>query len=209
VEAVAGGLRRRAEADDQEQAVYSIDRLDELQLHAIIQQSLRDAGLGVWPEQRYPSQRASSGRKKKSEGKRCDIVLTHEQQVQLVDPDAEATLFSPPEALPLEAAYWLEVKTVAQFTIEGPFAHYSKELLSPVSRDIRKLAQDPLIFHAGLLLVLFTMDRLVAEHDLKAWESKCLSKGLPVASPTVRDFKLLDRMGNGLCSVALFPVRRL
>jgi hypothetical protein len=209
VDAVATALRKRAAADDREQAVYSIDALDELRLHPIIQQGLRETGLGVWPEQRYPSQRSSSGRKKKSEGKRCDVVLTHSDVTELVDPDAEATLFSPPDALPLEAAYWLEIKTVSQFTTEGPFGHYSKELLSPVSQDIRKLAQDRLIFHAGLLLVLFTADEQVARHDLKTWESRCLLKGLPVAGPTVREFRLTDRLGNGQCTVALFPVRRL
>ena len=209
VETVAAGLQRQARADDAEQAVYSIDALDELGLHPLIQQALRQAGYGVWPEQRYPSQRAASGRKRKSEGKRCDLVLTHEHPQSLVDPDAEATLFGDPEALPLEAAYWLELKTVSQFTTEGPFPRYSAELLSPVSQDIRKLAQDRLIFHAGLMLILFTADDMVAKHDLRAWEDRCLKRGYPVVSPVVRSFKLVDRLGNGLCSVALFPVRRL
>ena len=209
VEAVAAGLQQQARADDEEQAVYSIDVLDEMALHPLIQRGLREVGYGVWPEQRFPSQRAKSGRKRKSEGKRCDIVLTHEHPQTLVDPDAEATLFGDPEALPLEAAYWLELKTVAQFTTEGPFPRYSAELLSPVSQDIRKLAQDPLIFHAGLMLILFTADELVAKHDLRAWETRCLARGYPVAPPIVRDFKLRDRLGNAMCSVALFPVRRL
>ena len=209
VEAVAAGLQAQARSDDLEQAVYSIDAKDELGLHPVIQQSLRTAGFGVWPEQRFPSQRASSGRKRKSEGKRCDLVLTHEHPQVLVDPDAEATLFGDPEALPLEAAYWLEVKTVSQYTTQGPFPRYSAELLSPVSQDIRKLAQDRLIFHAGLMLILFTQDEVVAQHDLRAWEERCLKRGYPVASPTVRSFRLRDRLGNGLCSVALFPVRRL
>lgn len=207
VEAVAAALREAARLRDLEQAVYGIDDLSELQLHPLIHQALRSAGYGVWPEQAYPS--ARTHRKRKSEGKRCDVVLTHEHNTGLVDPEAHATLFGDAEALPLEAAYWLEIKTVAQFTRDGPFPHYSKELLSPVSHDIRKLAQDPLIFHAGLLLVLFNEDRRVARHDLSAWEMRCLHRGIPVAPPIVRDFDLADRFGNTVCTAAIFPVRRL
>lgn len=208
VEAVHRRLAARATADDLEQAVYSIDTLDELELHPLIHGALREAGFGVWVEQTYPTIR-TKGRKRKSEGQRCDVVLTHEPQESLIDPEAQATLFSPPEALPMEAAYWLEVKTVSQFTKEGPFARYSAELLSPVSRDIKKLAGDAMIFHAGLLLVLFTADERTARHDLAVWERKCLEKGYPVAPPVVRGLGLNDRMGNGYLSVALFAVRRL
>jgi hypothetical protein len=207
VEAVCAGLQEIARERDLEQAVYGIDDLSELQLHPHLHRSLESAGYGVWPEQTYPSFRTK--RKTKSLGKRCDIVLTHAEDTGLVDPEAEATLFGDADALPLEAAYWLEVKTVAQFCRGGPFARYAQELLSPVSQDIRKLAREPLIFHAGLMLVLFTADRHTAKHDLNAWEMKCLHKALPVAPPTVRDFAMTDRFGNGLCTVALFPVRRL
>ncbi len=200
-------LHDAAREKDREQAVYGIDDLSELKMHPLIHAALRGAGYGVWPEQTYPS--ARTGRKRKSEGKRCDIVLTYEKATGLVDPEAESTLFGDADALPLEAAYWLEIKTVAQFTREGPFPHYSKELLSPVSLDIRKLAQDPLIFHAGLMLVLFNETEKIARHDLSAWEMRCLHRGIPVAPPVVRDFKLTDRFGNARCTVALFPVRRL
>lgn len=206
LDAVTGGLIRAIRAYEQEQAVYGIDALDELRLHPLIRRSLCEGGFGVWPEQRYPSERGP--RRSKSEGKRCDLVLTPDG-LPLIDPDAEATLFAPEAAVPLEAAYWLEVKTVSQFTVEGPFARYSAELLSPVSRDIRKLAQDRLIFHAGLLLVLFTADRTVAEHDLRAWEARCLEKGYPVAPPLVRHIPITDRLGNTHLAAAVFPVRRL
>ncbi|MHB1155797.1 MAG: hypothetical protein ACYC26_03050 [Phycisphaerales bacterium] len=206
VEAVTSGLRRRAAALDQEQAVYGIDVLDELQLHPLIQQSLRDAGFGVWPEQPYPSDRPR--KKMKQSAKRCDVVLTPDDR-PLMDPDAETTLFEPRDAVVMEAAFWLEIKTVSQFTTEGPFARYSAELLSPVSQDIKKLAGDPLIFHAGLLLVLFTETRAVAEHDLAAWFERVLKRGYPVAQAVMNGFELNDRMGNGYVTVALFTVRRL
>lgn len=205
VESVAAGLRAAAEADDLEQAVYSIDALDELRLHPLIHQSLRDAGFGVYAELRYPSDRTS---RRKSLGKRCDVVLTPDARA-LSEPDAEATLFAEPDAVVFEAAYWLEIKTVAQHTTEGPFERYGSELLATVSQDIRKLASDAGVFHAGLMLVLFTADQRTAEHDLNAWHQRCLDKGYPVALPTVRHLPLRDRLGNANASVALFPVRRL
>lgn len=205
VEAVAAALSRRAADDDDEQAVYSIDTLDELQLHPLIQRALRDAGFGVHPEQRYPADRT---KRKKSHGKRCDLVLTPDGRA-LMEPDVETTLFEPPDAVVLEAAFWLEVKTVSQFTTDGPFARYSAELLSPVSQDIKKMASDRTIFHAGLMLILFTADEPTAKHDLAAWEARVLKRGYPVAPAVIKGFDLIDRMGNARCTVALFPVRRL
>lgn len=179
VDVVVRGLQTRATADDLEQAVYSLDSLDELRLQPIIQQSLRDGGYGVWPEQRYPSDRPA---KRKSEGRRCDIVLTPDG-APLLDPQAQGTLFEAPNASALESAFWLEIKTVGQYTTQGPFARYSAELLQPVSRDIKKLANDHLIYHAGLLLVLFNENLAIAKHDLVAWEAHCLKKGLAVGGP--------------------------
>lgn len=72
---VVQGLRRRAEEDDVEQAVYGLDAEDELGLHPLIQVALRTCGWGVWPEQRYPSDWAKP---KHSEGQRCDVVLTRD-----------------------------------------------------------------------------------------------------------------------------------
>ncbi len=206
VETVSAGLLGRARADDEEQAVYGLDAVEELQLHPLIHDALRMGGYGVHPEQRFPSDRTR--RRRKSEGKRCDIVLTPNER-PLGDPDAADTLFAAPDAVSLETAYWLEVKTVSMFTTEGPFHRYSAELLAPVSKDIRKLAEDRLIFHGGLLLVLFTVDQAVADHDLTTWLDRCTQRGFPVAPPIVRGFELTDRLGNGWCAVALFPVRRL
>jgi hypothetical protein len=207
-DAVAAGLERRARAEDLEQVVYGFDALDELGLHPLIQEGLRAAGYGVWPEQRYPGDRQ---RRKRSEGRRCDVVLTPGGR-PLRDPLAEATLFAPGEDDPggpvfEEAAYWLEVKAVAQFEPAGPFRRYSAELLQPVSKDLVKLATDEGIRHAGLLLVLMTVDRATAEHDLRAWHERAMHKGLPVHPPAVRGVRLTDRIGNGWCGVAVFGVR--
>ena len=131
-DAVAKGLIRQAKADDAEHAVYGFDARDELGLHPIIQRTLIDDGLGAWPEQRYPGH---WHKKKKSEGLRCDLVLTPDAR-PLRDQTVKGTLFDTGEAVDAAAAYWLEIKTVAQHETSGAFKRYSAELLSPVMLDV-------------------------------------------------------------------------
>ena len=192
-DAVHKGMRHRAAQDDAEQAVYGFDALDELGLHPLVHQALRDAGYGVFPEQRYPSA--------------WEIKTQDAKGPGLRDPRLRGTLFDTLDAVDPEEAYWLEIKTVSQFTADGPFKGYSRELLSPVADDVKKLWADPFIFHSGLLLLLFTESQAVAEHDLLAWHDRCLKRGYPVASPAARGFAISNRIGNGWCSVAVFGVR--
>jgi len=202
---IADGLKQRAADDDAEQVVYGFDHLDELGLHPLVQQSLKAGSYGVWPEQQYPS---DWGRSKRSEGKRCDVVITPDAtSAGLREPSVKNTLFDTPDKIDPEQAYWLEIKTVAQFETSGPFKRYTSELLSPVAQDVKKLWSDPLIFHSGLLLLLFTQDETTSVHDLAVWHERCVSRGYPVSPPAVRGIKLTDRIGNGYCSVAVFGVR--
>ncbi len=203
-DAVHAGFERRATDDNLEQAVYGFDALDELGLHPIIQASLSQAGFGVWPEQRYPG---DATRTKRSEGKRCDIVLTPQPDMPLRDPLISGTLFDQQPACDRSDAYWLEIKTVAQFETSGPFPRYASELLQPVAKDVKKIWSDPTIRFGGLLIVLFTHDRETAEHDLLAWHTRCLEKSYPVAPPALRGLRLIDRIGNGWCATAMFGVR--
>ena len=200
---MAEGLWARAEADSLEQAVYGLDANDELGLHPLVHEALRACGWGVWPEQRYPSDWHKT---RQSEGKRCDVVLTRDG-IPLRDPRVKGTLFDLIEAEDPDHAYWLEIKTVAQYEISGPFARYSAELLSPVTEDVKKLWTDGVIRYAGLLLVLFTESSSIAEHDLGAWHQRCLARGYPVAPPSVRGFAITDRIGNAWCASAVFGVR--
>lgn len=202
-DALEAGLQRRAEEADLEQAVYGIDALDELGLHPLIHRALREGGYGVWPEQRYPDDRLKPNR---SEGQRCDIVLTP-GNLPLRDPLIKGTLFDDQPAADPDQAYWLEVKSVAQFETSGPFPRYSAELLSPVVKDIKKIWSDGIIRHGGLLLVLFTVSQEVAEHDLAAWHTRCLDRGYPVGAPAVRGFEINDRIGNAWCALAVFGIR--
>jgi len=202
-DAVVRGLREHAAAEDLEQAVYGFDCLDEVSMHPLIQEALRRAGFGVWPEQRYPGH---WHKRRRSEGDRCDVVLT-EEGLPLRDPQVCGTLFDQLPAYDAEDAYWLEIKTVAQHEIDGPFSRYTSELLSSVSQDIKKLWRDGVIRHGGLLLVLFTEGKHIAEHDLAAWHGRCLDRGYPVGMSVIRGFDITDRIGNSYCAIGLFAVR--
>ena len=126
----------------------------------------------------------------------------------LAVPQREPTLFDPPDAVALEDAFWLEVKVVTQFTTEGPNRTYASQFLSAVRQDVTKLTKDEGIVHAGLLIVLFARDERIAEHDLGAWLSRCLDRGLPIGSPSLRRIAITDRLGNGLCTIGVYPVHR-
>ncbi len=202
IDAVEGALRAEAERLDLEQAVRGIDGLDELTLHPILGRALREAGFGVAAEQRYP---ARQRRRRASEGERCDLVLTPEGRALAVY-KREPTLFEPADAVPSTEAFWLEVKVVNQFTAEGPNGSYSSDLLSGVRADVTKLSGDPGIARAGLLLVLFCSDATVARHDLALWLERCVELGLPVGSPAVASFGIADRLGNGCCAIAVYPI---
>jgi len=184
------------------QAVSGIDALDEVDLHPHLATALEAADFGVHREVRYP---AARGRGSRSKGQRCDLVLTPEL-LSLHDPDAEATLFDDPCAVDLASAFWLEVKTVAQFLETGANASWSSELLSSVRDDVAKLDRDDGIRHAGLLIVMFAASDEVVDHDLRVWQDRCLEQGLPIGAPWMRRVPLLDRLGNTVCRLALYPV---
>ena len=186
-----------------EQAVYGLDALDELGMHPILVESLRAGGLGVHREIRYPADRY---RRRGSDGERCDLVLTPEGRA-LASESRKLTLFEPTDAVDPEDAFWMEVKVVHQFTTEGPNGRYAPQLMSVVRGDLSKLAKDPAILHAGLLVVVFAADEEVAEHDLRIWYERCMDRTLPLAFPSMRMIPITNRLGNGVCALALGSVR--
>ena len=135
-------------------------------------------------------------------------MLTPTEQAPLEDPREEPGLFSPAETTPPERAFWLEVKTTSQNTIEGPNRRYESDLRTGAVADLIKLRSDPLIFHAGLLLVLFTETRPDAERDLRRWHQLALESGHPISGPALRGVDLPERSGHGHVALGLFPIRR-
>lgn len=205
LDAAAGALDAEARRRDLEQATRGLDALEEVELHPLIAAALSRAGFGVHPEQRYPGHRA---RPRRSEGDRCDLVLTQSADDHLLDPLAANTLFGHCGADPADAC-WIEIKAAHQHAlIDGAISPgaWSSQLLTAATADVRKLARDPTIVTAALLLVLFAEDERIAEHDLFAWLHRCLDKSLPVASPLLASFPITDRLGNARCAVALVRV---
>lgn len=225
--AAAEGLRTRALELDTEQAVEGIDALDEKEIHPLLAQGLRLAGWGVIQEQPYPSSRLS--RPQDRDRLRCDLVLTPEPGQTLVDKilaerernRAAETLFAnvaesrmdTSEAVDPREAMWLEVKVVGQYTaLRGasePNATYASEMTRGPLGDLRKLASDPAIAHAGTILVMFTESQRIAEHDLDMVTHRCLDAGLDVAAPVTTGLPILNRMGNGWATVGLIRLRGL
>jgi hypothetical protein len=201
-DAIEEGLATEARRLDREQAVRGLDACEELELHPVLAGGLRAAGYVVWPEQHYPLPKR---RRTDIEGERCDLVLARED-APLDTLEREPTLFDPPKLVPLDEAFWLEVKVVAQHTPEGPNARYASQLLSEVRQDVSKLSRNPGIHHAALALVLFCADDATADHDLAVWLERCLDQGLPVGSPCLRRVPITDRLGNTRCVVAVYPV---
>ena len=206
-DAIAEGLAAAAAALDAEQAVAGLDGLDEVKLHPHLHAALRaaPAGWGVWPEQKFPG---GWSKTRRSEGQRCDVVLTPEER-PVLDGELAGTLFGDPggEGVPGETAFWLEVKTTAQYGEEGFARRYAAELGRTLLADARKLGRDRGIRHAALLLVLFTADERTAVHDAGVWHERALSAGIAVDVPSVRGFPITDRIGNAWCGIFVFGIR--
>jgi len=203
-DALADGMTRAAQAIELEQAVRGLDACSELELHPALQSAWRDAGYGVHPEQRFPRER---GKRRRTEGARCDIVLTPEGR-PLASEEAQLGLFAPAHAVALTDAMWIEVKAVAQFRELAPNRAYAQALQRPVWKDVEKLASDPQIAHALVLLVIFTADTTVADHDLGVWAARASQRGLPLWPRVQRSVPIGDRIGNRVCTLALFPIER-
>ncbi|HEY0008510.1 MAG TPA: hypothetical protein VGB55_07295, partial [Tepidisphaeraceae bacterium] len=116
------------------------------------------------------------------------------------------TLFDPPSQTDPGEALWLEVKAAYQFR-EGGLRHsgYGQQWRSGVVKDLQKMEADPLIRHAGLLLVVFTESMEVLEKDLFLFEDLLIGKGVIAGFRQVRSAEILERMGHRFCSVALWP----
>lgn len=204
-DALAAGLKAAAEARDADESPMGIDALDELSLHPLLAEGLRMHGMGVAPEQRYPAARA---RKQRTIGERCDLVVTPEGRV-LRAPDDAPSLFVPMDAVDLEEALWLEVKTARVYHAHGPNGRYLAELLGAPSEDVVRLGTAPGIRHAMLVLVLFARTEEDGRAHLAEWERSLRSEGLPVDTPRVRCVCISDRIGHSACMVAVTEIGRI
>lgn len=180
---LAAGLARAARRLRRDRGAGGIDARREADLVPLVCRILRRAGHRVGVEELYPSDRGVAHPR---DARRCDLVLRASGD----GPDL-----------------WLEVKRAAEFTREGPARDYGARLAGPAVGDVGKLASDPGIETAALLLLLFTRDAAIAARDLLRWRAVCSEAGVPVSPPGWAGFDLEDRHGHGRATVALFPVR--
>lgn len=193
-------LARRENELRLEQAVYGIDSLDELQLHALLASGLANS-YEVAKEVHYPS---SAGRKL-SHRNRCDLVLSPKGRPLQLD-SRPADLFSPRDVTLPSDALWLEIKVAYQFR-EGAARHrgYGDQWRNAVVADLKKMEAEALIHEAALLLVVFNESEEVLHKDLELFEMVLAQKEVLAGFRHVRSVPIWDRIGHRFCSVALWP----
>jgi hypothetical protein len=183
-----------------EQAVYGLDTQEEKRIQAVLAERLKFR-YEVAREVHYPSSRGN----KLTHRKRCDLVLSPAGRPLKLD-RATPTLFDPPDQCDPAEALWLEVKVAYQFR-EGNQRHggYGAQWRQAVVADLRKMAAEPLIREAGLLLVVFNESRTILDKDLDLFERVLEKKDVLAGFRHVRSIPITDRIGHQLCTVALWP----
>lgn len=216
----AASIAKAALVSDESQEIRGIDSLDELEFHPLLARAFADAGLGVHRE--FPLPGPVGRRSKKTERARCDLVLTHDPVRVPADP--MAVIFESDERLqtlfaqspmvqprlattPLEECYFLEVKSVGQWVyidgVPGPNRTYSSSLTGAIARDLKKLAADDRVTAGGVLLILFTQEREVADHDLPIALHRTLDRNILFRSPRMVGLPVANRIGNAWCTLML------
>ena len=222
-------IRIRLQLEDrdyrEQQAVRGLDSLREIDLHPLITNAFNADPLRSLREVYYPS--FDSTLPKGNQRDRCDFVVLPDGKKSLYDPvdapqklrSAAGTLFEPVASLPQigrdecdpTEAFWIEIKIIAQHRyIDGvpvPNPKYAHELLSGPRTDVVKLAADPLIRHAGVLVVMFTEQEEAGVHDLSMAMREMIDQDLPVGMPEYTSLPIVDLGGNAWCTLGLIPVR--
>jgi hypothetical protein len=178
-EELASILRAREAALREEQAVHGLDRLEEVELQALLAAGLTPAYL-VAREQYYPSANAT----KKSARTRCDFVLARDDE-----------------------ELWLEVK-LAQQRREGG-AHnprYAQQWRCAITDDLRKLRADQAIRHAAIAFIAFTDDEARFEADAATFERMLVDEALLCGWRSTSGFPIVERIGHARCTVAAWPI---
>jgi hypothetical protein len=198
--AIADVLTKHEAQHQAERAVYGVDSLNELALHELIASGLSHE-LCVAREVHYPSHMNA----KLTHRQRCDLVVTPAGRPLRQDA-RPAGLFDPPDQADASEALWLELKIAYQFR-EGGVRHggYSSQWRNDVVKDLQKMEAEPLIQTAALCLIVFTESQAIVTKDIELFEDVLVRKQVLAGFRAVHHVPLWNRIGHGLCTVALWP----
>jgi hypothetical protein len=178
-----------------EQAPHGLDEWDERAVQRALAAALRRSH-EVALEVHYPS---TAGRKR-SHRPRCDLVLS-----------ARGWPLRQGESLPLplcpaEEALWLELKVAHQLRPGGGRdARYGEQWRRHLIADLGKMAAEPLIRDAALVLVAFTEDEPTLRRDLDTFEALLARHAVLAGFRHVRVLPIAERIGHRVCGVAVWP----
>lgn len=160
-----------------EAAPHGVDEWDERRLQLALAEVLR-----AHVEVPYPSTVARPRR----EQQRCDLVL--------------GAAGAPEDAL------WLELKVARQRRAGGERdPRYGEQWRRHLVADLRKLAAEPRIRAAAILLIAFTDDEDVLARDLDRFESLMVRRGVIAGFRQVRTVAVQDRIGHRVGAIAAWP----
>jgi len=184
----------------EEQSPWGLDSRAEVRLQADLA-----ARLGAWYEVRREVHYPSTAGKPLSARMRCDLVLSERGRPLRVE-SSPVGLFDPPDSSGVGEALWLEIKTAHQFR-EGGVRHggYGRQWREGVVADLRKMAAEPLIREAALLLIAFTESQAIVEKDLDLFEDLLARREVLAGFRQVRIAAIQDRIGHRVCTMALWP----
>lgn len=178
-----------------EQAPHGIDEWDERPLQRALATAL-GRHHQVTLEAHYPS---TAGRKL-SHRPRCDLVLSRPGR-----PLAQGETL-PLDLCPADEALWLELKVAHQRRAGGaPDGRYGAQWRRNLIADLRKMAAEPMIRDAALVLVAFTDDEDVLRRDLDGFESLLVRHDVMAGFRQVRTLPIVERIGHRVCGIALWP----
>ena len=179
-----------------EQAPHGLDEWDERPLQRALATALRRTH-EVALEAYYPS---TAGRKL-SHRPRCDLVLSRRGWPLHQGESLPLDLCPPQDAL------WLELKVAHQLRAGGARdGRYGEQWRRHLIADLRKLADEPLIRDAALVLVAFTEDEATLHRDLDTFEVLLGRHGVVAGFRQVRALTIVERIGHRVCGVAVWPV---
>ena len=178
-----------------EQAPHGLDEWAERALQRALAAALRRRH-EVALEVHYPS---TVGRKL-SHRPRCDLVLSGRGRPLR---RGESLPF---DLCPAEEALWLELKVAHQLRPGGGRdGRYGEQWRRNLVADLRKLATEPLLRDAALLLIAFSEDEPLLLHDLDSFELLLARHGVLAGFRQVRVLPIRERIGHHVCGVALWP----